>query len=83
MRSNDRAALTCARIFSSICSRSAGVSGRSQVEVVVEAVADGGADSQLRIGEQLEHGGGHDVRRRMAHGVETIMGARIEQLLRL
>jgi hypothetical protein len=53
-----------------------------QVEVVVEAVADGRTDAQLRVGEDLEHGRGHDVRGRMAHRVQRVMGARIQQLRR-
>ena len=53
-----------------------------QVEVVVEAVADGGTDAQLGVGEQLKHGRRHDVRGRMPHRVERCVGTRIEQLRR-
>ena len=54
--------------------------GARQVEVVVEAVADGGPDPQLGSGEQVEHGRRHDMRGRVAHRVEPIMGAGIQEL---
>ena len=52
-----------------------------QLEVVVEAVLDGRADAQLRAGEQVHDGLGHDVRGRVAHRVERIAGMGVEQLL--
>ena len=52
-----------------------------QVEVVVEAVLDRRADAQLRAGEQVEHRLGHDVRGRVAHRVEVVVGVGVEQLL--
>ena len=52
-----------------------------QVEVVVEAVADGRTDPELRLREELEHGRRHDVRGRVAHRVEPVVRAGIQQLL--
>ena len=43
-----------------------------QVEVVVEAVLDGGTDAELRVGEELEHGRGHHVRRAVPHRGEVV-----------
>ena len=54
--------------------------GARQVEVVVEAVADGRTDPQLGLRKELEDGRRHDMRRRMAHRVEPVVSARIEQL---
>ena len=42
--------------------RSSGVNGLRDVEVVVEAVGDGRADAELRLGVQLLHGLGEHVR---------------------
>ncbi len=53
-----------------------------KVEVVVEAVIDGGTDAQLGAGEQVEDRLRHDVRRRVPHRVEVAVRAGIEQLLR-
>ena len=52
-----------------------------QLEVVVEAALDGRPDAELRAGEQVHHGLGHDVRRRVAHRVEGIPRAGVEELL--
>ena len=52
-----------------------------QVEVVVEAVLDRGADAELRAREEVEHGLGHDVRRGVAHRVEVVVGVRVEELV--
>ena len=51
-----------------------------QVEVVVEAVLDGRTDPQPCVGKQFEHGRRHDVRRRMAHRIQVVMGAGVQQL---
>ena len=42
------------------------------VEVVIEAVVDGGADGDLRAGEEALHGVGHDVRGRVADDREAL-----------
>ena len=42
------------------------------VEVVVEAVLDGGADGDLRHREELDHRLGHDVRGRVPQDVERV-----------
>ena len=47
-----------------------------QVEVVIEAVLDGGTDAELRLGEELEHGRGHHVRRAVTHRGEVVAVAR-------
>ena len=41
-----------------------GGEGVGAVEVVVEAVVDGRTDAELGFGEQLQHGGGEQVRSR-------------------
>ena len=46
-----------------------------QVEVVVEAVLDGRTDAELGVGEELEDGRGHHVRRAVAHRGEVILRA--------
>ena len=45
-----------------------------QVEVVVEAVLDGRTDAELRVGEDVEHGGRHHVRRAVTHRGEVVLG---------
>ncbi len=47
-----------------------------QVEVVVEAVVDGGADAELDAREELLYGGGHDVGQRMADTVQVIFAVK-------
>ena len=49
-----------------------------QVEVVVEAILDGGADAELRLREDLQDRRGHHVRRRMAHRGQVIPSARVQ-----
>ncbi len=44
-----------------------------EIEVVVEAVGDGRPEPELRVGEQLEHGAGHDMRGGMAQRVQRIV----------
>ena len=46
-----------------------------QVEVVVEAVLDGRTDAELRVGEDVEHGGRQHVRRTVTHRREVVFGA--------
>src|SRR5437763_70144 len=41
-----------------------------QVEVVVEAVLDPGADAQLGVREQFQYRLGHDMREAVPHGVQ-------------
>ena len=64
-----------------MAARSSGVSGRGRAKVVVEAVVDRRPDPELRAGEEVEDGLGHDMRRRVAHGVEVAVGAGVEQLV--
>ena len=45
-----------------------------QVEVVVEAVLDGRTDGELRVGEDVENGGSHHVRRAVTHRGEVVHG---------
>ena len=52
-----------------------------ELEVVVEAVLDGRPDAELGPGEEVEDGLGHDVGGRVAHRVERVAGAGVEQLL--
>ncbi len=52
-----------------------------QLEVVVEAVGDRRPDPELRAVEQVEDGLGHDVGRRVAHRIERVVGAGIEELV--
>ena len=52
-----------------------------QLEVVVEAVRDGRPDAELRAREQVEDRLGHDVGGRVAHRVELVVGARVQQLV--
>lgn len=58
-----------------------GLERSRQLEVVVEAVRDRWPDSELRAREEVENRLGHDVRCRMAHGVERVARFRVEQLL--
>ena len=55
--------------------------GAREQEVVVEAVADRRSDPELRAREQLHHRLGHDVRGRVAHRPQLVLGAGIEQLI--
>ena len=48
-----------------------GGEGTGSVEVVVEALVDGGTDGHLHAGEELLHGGGHDMRGGMTQELET------------
>ena len=52
-----------------------------QLEVVVEAVADGRPDAQARVGEDPQHRLRHDVRRRVAHRIKGVAGVGVEELL--
>ena len=81
LRTNGWSALTDSAMRASICGQVVGRQRARQLEVVVEAVGDGRADAQLRVGEQVEHRLGHDVRRRVAHGIERVTGVGVEQLL--
>ena len=80
-RTNGWSAATDVAIRASMAARSSGRQRPRQLEVVVEAVLDGRTDAQLRAGEQVHHRLGHDVRRRVAHRVEGIARAGVEQLL--
>ena len=42
------------------------------VDVVEEALVGGGAVAELGLGEELEDGGGHDVRGGVAHDPERV-----------
>jgi len=55
----------------SIAARSSGVKGRLY-EVVVEAVLDHRADRHLRLGEELLHRVGEQVRRRVADQLQAL-----------
>ena len=52
--------------------RSSGRERLGQREVVVEAVLDGRPDGVLGPGDQVAHGLGHDVRRRVAEDVQPV-----------
>ena len=52
-----------------------------QQDVVVEAVADGRPDAELRAREEVHDRLGHDVGGRVAHRAEFVLGAGIQQLL--
>ena len=41
-------------------------------EFVEEAVVDGRADAELHVGEKFEHGGGQQMRRRMAEHLQRV-----------
>jgi len=41
-----------------------------EVEIVVKAVLDGGADAEFNAGEQFRDGLGHDVGQGVAHFVD-------------
>jgi hypothetical protein len=57
-------------ILASMAARSSGVKGLFAVEVVEEAAVGGGAVAELGFGEELEDGGGHDVRGGVADDLE-------------
>ena len=59
-------------IFFSIFSRSSGVNGVGAVEIVVEAVLDGRADAELRLGIEFQHRGGQQVRGGVAVDFERL-----------
>ena len=80
-RTNGWSAATDAAIRSSIARGRPGVSGRGELEVVVEAVLDRRADAELGAREQVQHRLGHHVGGRVAHRVELVVRARVEQLL--
>ena len=75
-------AATDSRIRASIAARSVGRERPRQLEVVVEAVLDGGPDAEAGAREQVQDRLGHDVRRAVAHRVDGGVGARVEQLVR-
>ena len=52
-----------------------------QLEVVVEAILDRRTDAELRSRKQVKDRLGHDVRRRVAHRVELVLGTGVQQLL--
>jgi hypothetical protein len=52
-----------------------------QLEVVVEAVVDRRSDPELGAREQVENRLGHDVGGGVAHRIELVVRARIEQLV--
>ncbi len=78
------------RVIGGDAGRHAGLDGgevvRGQVpgqqDVVVEAVADGRADAELRPGEEVQDRLGHDVRGRVAHRAEFVLGTGVQQLVR-
>ncbi len=45
-------------------------------EAVARVVEERGADAELRAGEEVEHGGGEEVRRRVTNNVEAVEGLR-------
>src|SRR5215203_2244666 len=53
-----------------------------KLEVVVEAVVDGGADAELRVREQVEDRLRHDVGGAVAHGIDGRVGAGVQELVR-
>ncbi len=60
-----------------------GGQGTGQIEVVVEAILDRWPDPQLGVRKELQDRRRHDVRGGVAHRVEAVVNARVEQLLRL
>src|SRR5205085_5662021 len=49
-----------------------------QLHVVIEAVLDRWANAEFRLGKDLLHGGGHDVRSRMPQAMYFIISLRRE-----
>ena len=58
----------------------AGCQRAGQLEVVVEAVGDRGPDPELGTRDEIEDRLGHDVGRRVAHRVQLVVGAGVQQL---
>jgi hypothetical protein len=50
-----------------------GLERARQLEVVIEAVGDRRAEPELRVGDQLEDGPGHDMRGRVTKRVELLV----------